>query len=205
MKNVCRRRRPPLQGCHSKLFRPLLLLSLRCRSQLSLLHSANVEERIGLGKFLSAPFLADAPINMSYSSPTTCTAGWVCTFSNPFYSQCIQGTGTTAPPAPTTTPHPTTTPTTVAPTTTAAPAPGSTAFVKVSGQKFTLNGADYIVAGTNAYWMAQYSNSDIDQAFSDIAAAGLTTLRTWYVFLFTSRTPKQRIHILLQGFQRCYF
>ncbi|KZS88118.1 glycoside hydrolase family 5 protein [Sistotremastrum niveocremeum HHB9708] len=52
-------------------------------------------------------------------------------------------------------------------------------FVTVSGQKFLLDGAEYIVAGTNAYWLAQYSNADIDQAFSDIAAAGLTTVRTW--------------------------
>jgi len=51
--------------------------------------------------------------------------------------------------------------------------------VKVSGQKFTLDGKPYIVAGTNAYWLAQWSNADIDQAFSDIAAAGLTTVRTW--------------------------
>jgi len=113
---------------------------------------------------------------VSWTGPTTCTAGWVCTESSIYYSQCLQGTGTTTPVA-TTTPHPTTT--VAAPTTTAAPAPASTAFVKVSGQKFSLNGADYIVAGTNAYWMAQWGNADIDQAFSDIAAAGLTTLRTW--------------------------
>jgi mannan endo-1,4-beta-mannosidase len=52
-------------------------------------------------------------------------------------------------------------------------------FVKVSGQKFTVGGAPYIVAGTNGYWIAQNSNADIDQAFQDIAAAGLTTVRTW--------------------------
>ncbi|KIJ27867.1 glycoside hydrolase family 5 protein [Sphaerobolus stellatus SS14] len=55
----------------------------------------------------------------------------------------------------------------------------STGFVKVSGQKFTLNGATYTVAGTNAYWLAQNTNADIDTAFADIAAAGLTTVRTW--------------------------
>ena len=42
-----------------------------------------------------------------------------------------------------------------------------------------LNGAEYAVAGTNAYWLAQVSDVDIDTAFSDIANAGLTTVRTW--------------------------
>lgn len=42
-----------------------------------------------------------------------------------------------------------------------------------------LNGAEYIVAGTNGYWLAQQSDADIDTAFSDIAKAGLTTVRTW--------------------------
>ena len=42
-----------------------------------------------------------------------------------------------------------------------------------------LNGKTYTVAGTNAYWLAQYGDADIDKAFSDIAAAGLTTVRTW--------------------------
>ncbi|KZO90088.1 glycoside hydrolase family 5 protein [Calocera viscosa TUFC12733] len=52
-------------------------------------------------------------------------------------------------------------------------------FVYTSGQKFYLNGLKYTFAGTNAYWLAQMSNSDIDKAFSDIAASGVTTVRTW--------------------------
>lgn len=51
--------------------------------------------------------------------------------------------------------------------------------MKTSGQKFTLNGSTYTVAGTNGYWIAQWGNADVDQAFADIAAAGLTTVRTW--------------------------
>jgi mannan endo-1,4-beta-mannosidase len=51
--------------------------------------------------------------------------------------------------------------------------------VKASGQRFTLNGNTFFPVGTNAYWLAQISNADIDQAFSDIAAAGFTTVRTW--------------------------
>ncbi len=57
-----------------------------------------------------------------------------------------------------------------------AQAPG---FVGVSGQKFILDNATYYVVGTNAYWLAQRSNQDIDKAFSDLAAAGVTTVRTW--------------------------
>ena len=54
----------------------------------------------------------------------------------------------------------------------------TTGFVKVSGQKFTLNGETFTVAGTNAYWLAQMIDADIDTAFSDISNAGLTTVRT---------------------------
>lgn len=41
-----------------------------------------------------------------------------------------------------------------------------------------MNDEDYVVAGTNAYWLAQESNPDIDMAFDDIVGAGLTTVRT---------------------------
>jgi len=117
-----------------------------------------------------------------WTGATTCAAGWSCVYSNPYYSQCLQST-TTAPPTTITSVHssshsssPSSTPsaTPTGPTT-----PASTSFVKVNGQKFEAAGEDYIVAGTNAYWLAQYSESDVDQAFSDIAAAGLTTVRTW--------------------------
>ncbi|KAJ7052278.1 hypothetical protein C8F01DRAFT_1337719 [Mycena amicta] len=45
----------------------------------------------------------------TWMGPTTCTAGWTCVFSNPFYSQCLQGTAsttvvTTTPPASSSTP-----------------------------------------------------------------------------------------------------
>ncbi|OCB85775.1 CEL4a mannanase [Sanghuangporus baumii] len=55
----------------------------------------------------------------------------------------------------------------------------STGFVTTSGQKFSLDGEDFIAAGTNAYWLAQESDADIDIALSDIANAGLTVVRTW--------------------------
>lgn len=59
-------------------------------------------------------------------------------------------------------------------------------FVGVSGQSFTLNGETFVVAGTNAYWLAQNADADIDTAFDDIANAGLTTVRTWYAGLLLS-------------------
>ena len=53
-------------------------------------------------------------------------------------------------------------------------------YVKTSGQHFTLNGNVFSVVGENAYWLAQLSTlADIDQAFSDIAGMGGTTVRTW--------------------------
>lgn len=75
-----------------------------------------------------------------YSGPTTCVAGYTCTFSNQWYSQCLPGAA--PPPAATTTraatttavaPPPAVTTTTRATTTTAAPPttptnPGSAVF-----------------------------------------------------------------------------
>ncbi|KIJ37692.1 glycoside hydrolase family 5 protein [Sphaerobolus stellatus SS14] len=136
-----------------------------------------------------APYVsAQSPVygqcgGQNWTGATTCASGSACVYSNPYYSQCLPGASTTTSVKPTTTTttstKPTTTTTSTAPTTTTAPPPSSTGFVKVSGQKFTLNGATYTVAGTNAYWLAQNTNADIDTAFSDIAAAGLTTVRTW--------------------------
>lgn len=55
----------------------------------------------------------------------------------------------------------------------------SSDFVSTSGQTFTLNGGDFFVAGTNAYWLAQQPDEDVDTALTDIANAGLTVVRTW--------------------------
>ena len=41
-----------------------------------------------------------------------------------------------------------------------------------------LDGNDYVVAGTNAYWLAQVADADIDTAFDDIVNSKLTTVRT---------------------------
>ncbi|CAE6434035.1 unnamed protein product [Rhizoctonia solani] len=116
----------------------------------------------------------------TYNGPTTCDAGLTCVKQNDFYSQCLKAT--TSATTPTTTSRPvTTTVTSAIPTTTSAtPPPASTGYVKVSGQKFTLNGATFTVVGSNAYWIPQLSStSDMTTAFNDLKNAGFTTLRTW--------------------------
>ncbi|CAE6435346.1 unnamed protein product [Rhizoctonia solani] len=58
----------------------------------------------------------------------------------------------------------------------------SSSYVKTSGQRFTLDGQKFTVAGSNAYWIPQLSNNaDITKAFNDLknAQVGFTTLRTW--------------------------
>ncbi|KAJ7328428.1 glycoside hydrolase [Mycena albidolilacea] len=109
---------------------------------------------------------------MGWMGATTCVSGTVCTELNEWYFQCLPGTATTTV---STTPP---TSTSSAPTSTAS-APVQTGFVKTSGTKFTLNGAPYTLFGTNAYWLALggYSTTDINKAFSDIAASGATTVR----------------------------
>ncbi|KAJ7458495.1 CEL4a mannanase [Mycena latifolia] len=134
--------------------------------------------------FSLASALAQSPVwgqcgGQNWTGPTTCVAGSVCTFSNPFYSQCLPGTATTTVGTTTT---PTTSPTsTVTSATSTASVPAQTGFVKTSGTRFTLNGAPYTVFGSNAYWLPLmgYSTTDISKAFDDIVASGATTVRTW--------------------------
>ncbi|KAJ7889980.1 CEL4a mannanase [Mycena leptocephala] len=123
----------------------------------------------------------------NWPGPFTCASGSVCVFQNPFYSQCIPGTATTAPPTTTTTATTTikSTTSTVTSATSTASVPVSTAFVKTSGTKFTLNGAPYTLVGSNAYWLplmgssTGYSSADLNTAFNDIVGSGATTVRTW--------------------------
>ncbi|EJD41187.1 CEL4b mannanase [Auricularia subglabra TFB-10046 SS5] len=114
---------------------------------------------------------------IGWTGDTVCDAGSVCTVQNDWYSQCLPGAATTTSATRTTTVTSATTSTTSA--TSTSPPATATGFVKTSGQKFTLNGAGFVPVGTNAYWLAQVSNTNIDKAFSDIAAAGFTTVRTW--------------------------
>ncbi|KAL6310450.1 endo-beta-mannanase [Sparassis latifolia] len=61
------------------------------------------------------------------------------------------------------------------------PVTSVTGFVKTSGTNFTLNSEPYTVVGANSYWVGLMglTTAEMDQAFSDIADAGATTVRTW--------------------------
>ncbi|KAF5354742.1 hypothetical protein D9756_005256 [Leucocoprinus leucothites] len=109
-----------------------------------------------------------------WTGETACASGSACVAQNEWYSQCIPG-ATSAPPTSTTTG------TTSSGPTTSAPPSAVTGFVKTSGTKFTLNGKTYTVVGGNSYWvgLTGLSTSAMNQAFSDIAKAGGTTVRTW--------------------------
>ncbi|KAJ7110631.1 glycoside hydrolase superfamily [Mycena epipterygia] len=133
-----------------------------------------------------ASALAQSPIfgqcgGQGWAGPTTCATGSVCTFSNPFYSQCLPSATTTTV-GTTTTVKTTTAPptTTVSSPTSTASVPAQTGFVKTSGTRFTLNGAPYTLFGTNAYWLPLmgYSTTDMNTAFTDIVNSGATTVST---------------------------
>ncbi|KAJ7743019.1 glycoside hydrolase [Mycena maculata] len=123
---------------------------------------------------------------ISWTGATTCVSGLVCTVLNPYYSQCLTGTATTTA---TTTVGTTTVPpsssssatTTSTATTSTASGPAQTGFVTTSGTRFHLNGAEYTLVGSNAYWLPLmgYSEADINLALNDIVTSGATTVRTW--------------------------
>ncbi|KAJ7849909.1 glycoside hydrolase superfamily [Mycena leptocephala] len=115
---------------------------------------------------------------VTYTGETDCAAGLVCTELNAYYSQCLVGTGTTTVTTSSTTSTAKSTTTTTT-TTTASSPPSSTGFIKTSGTRFTLNGQQFVPVGSNAYWPALlgYTNAEIDQTFSDIAASGATVVR----------------------------
>nr|CAB76904.1 CEL4a mannanase [Agaricus bisporus] len=122
---------------------------------------------------------ADVPVwgqcgGRGWTGETACASGSSCVVQNEWYSQCLPGSTTPTNPPPTTTTSQTT-----APPTTSHPV--STGFVKASGTRFTLNGQKYTVVGGNSYWvgLTGLSTSAMNQAFSDIANAGGTTVRTW--------------------------
>ena len=127
-----------------------------------------------------------------YSGEVTCESDAVCKYSDQWYrsvwffcqrlydfrskpffcSQCVPISWVTT----------TTTSKTSSSITTTSGGSTSTGFVKVSGQRFTLNGSKYALVGHNAYWLAQLgSTTDINAAFADIAKTGATTVRTWFV------------------------
>ncbi|KAJ6453764.1 mannanase [Mycena sanguinolenta] len=117
---------------------------------------------------------------LSYPEHSFCDTGFVCTILSEWFYQCLppgSGSSTVASTSSTTTVS-STSKTTTATSRPSGPTP--TGFVTTSGTKFMLNGAPYTVVGSNAYWPALlgYNSTEIDQAFSDIAGSGATTVRT---------------------------
>lgn len=136
---------------------------------------------ITLAVFLSSA-LAAVPLygqcgGQNYSGDTVCVSGATCSPVNEWYSQCVPGSSATTA---TTTTVTQTTPTSPTPTS-GNPVAAPSGFVYTSGTKFMLNGQKYTVVGSNSYWvgLTGLSDADMNKAFSDIAAAGGTTVRTW--------------------------
>ncbi|KAF7296256.1 Glycoside hydrolase [Mycena chlorophos] len=127
---------------------------------------------------------------IGYTGSTVCASGSYCYDQNPYYSQCIPGTtstSSTSTHSTTTTSSSTTSKSTTTSSTSTTTTSAPTGFVKASGTRFEVNGAQFVPVGTNAYWPALiYQNENIDQAFSDIAATGATVVRTWFFNEVTS-------------------
>ncbi|KAF9036211.1 beta-1,4-endoxylanase [Panaeolus papilionaceus] len=95
------------------------------------------------GCVVAAPIvLAQSPAwgqcgGQGWTGPTTCVSGYTCTYSNPFYSQCIPGSGGG---------NPTTTPTSTRPPTSSTPQPtatgGLSAIAKSVGKKYVGGATD---------------------------------------------------------------
>ncbi|KIM23323.1 glycoside hydrolase family 5 protein [Serendipita vermifera MAFF 305830] len=130
-----------------------------------------------------------------FTGSTSCDSGLKCVYLNDWYSQCQKGTAAAT--TTTTTTRTTTANNGGATTTSSGGTTAVTGFVKTSGQKFTVNGVLPFIS-TNAYWLAQLGSSSlITQAFSEIAQAGTTVVRTWGFNDVTS--PSGTYYQLFQG------
>ncbi|PNH38467.1 hypothetical protein VD0004_g8360 [Verticillium dahliae] len=123
-----------------------------------------------------------------YSGPTTCVAGYTCTFSNQWYSQCLPGAA--PPPAATTTraatttavaPPPAVTTTTRATTTTAAPPttptnPGSAVFKWYGTNEAGAEFGESVLPGQ---WGKHYIFPDTS-TISTLLGQGYNTFRVQY-------------------------
>jgi len=61
-------------------------------------------------------------------------------------------------------------------------------FVTTKDKIFTLNGSTYFFYASGSYWFNMLNDDELDQAFSNIAAAGIRAVRTW-AFNDVSQTP----------------
>ncbi|TFK44992.1 mannanase [Crucibulum laeve] len=132
------------------------------------------------------PTLAAVPAwgqcgGINHKGETTCVSDHTCTYLNVWYSQCIPRVATSTTSTFTSTRSSTTVSSTASSTSSTSAPPAATGFVKTSGTQFTLNGSKYTVVGTNSYWigLSGLSETDMNQAFADMAKGGATTVRTW--------------------------
>ncbi|KAL4903975.1 putative mannan endo-1,4-beta-mannosidase F [Aspergillus multicolor] len=115
----------------------------------------------------------------NWSGATTCVSGYVCTYQNEWYSQCLPGTVTSSATSTTLTTT-TRTSTTSTTTTTRTPVPTSTDFPSASGLNFTIDGVTNYFAGSNSYWISMLTNdADVDLVLDHIADSGHKILRIW--------------------------
>lgn len=125
----------------------------------------------------SGPWAQCGGIN--WTGATTCVAGWHCVYQNDWYSQCLQGSGTTA--ATTTAPTTTTLVTSTRTSTTSRPTyTGTSTFATTSGGKFVIDGKTGYFAGANCYWCSFLTSSaDVGSTFDHLVSSGLKILRIW--------------------------
>ncbi|KAH8811859.1 1, 4-beta cellobiohydrolase [Xylogone sp. PMI_703] len=147
--------------------------------------------------------LAAAPAALAQSGPwgqcggqgwtgsTTCVSGWTCVYSNPYYSQCLQGQGggtTTTTRGPTTGPTTSNRPTstTSGRTTTTTPGGGQTTTAVASGNPFSG-----VALYANPYYASEISTSAIPSLTGAMAtkAAAAAKVPTFVWLDSASKVP----------------
>ncbi|KAJ3819804.1 mannanase [Lentinula raphanica] len=118
---------------------------------------------------------------IGFTGGTTCAAGNTCVLLNPYYSQCLPGASSASSSVSSVSATSTTGTGTSTTSTSSSPTATVSGFVKTSGTQFVLDNKPFTVVGANSYWVGlmNYDTTDMNTAFSDIAATGATTVRTW--------------------------
>jgi len=56
---------------------------------------------------------------------------------------------------------------------------GKDGVVTIKDKNFFVNGSNFFFYGSVSYWLSMLDNNELDQAFGNIAGAGITVVRTW--------------------------
>ncbi|KAK1517354.1 endoglucanase B [Colletotrichum paranaense] len=148
-----------------------------------------------------------------WTGPTTCTAGWHCEKANEWYSQCLEGSGsspttlltsTSKPPAGTTTTSRATSSSQL--TSSVRSSSASAAPTACSGSFSDISGADYVKAMTPGWNLGNtldalpnegsWNNPPVvEKTFDDVKAAGFKSVRipVTYNDHFTSAAPNYTV------------